>query len=410
MPKYRAPEGMHVAYLSSYVPRECGIATFTEDLLKAVQRHVAVGESSVLATHEPDAERTYSREVKYILRDNRLEDYRQAAQWVNESSVDVVSVQHEFGIFGGEDGEYVVEFVRRVRKPIVTTLHTVLPEPSERQRSILRALARYSDRLIVMNALAVSLLKGRYGVDPAKTILVHHGAPDIPRHGRRQAKQALGLEGRTVISTFGLISPNKGLEYMLEALPPLVQRHPDVLYCILGRTHPGIVRRFGERYRQTLQRRVEDLGLGRHVRFVNEYFDKPKLIRWLQATDIYVTPYLNPDQIVSGTLAYAMVAGKAIVSTPYLYARFLLDEGRRGLLVPFRDSEALSRVLLQLLDHPGLRYSLEEATYRYGRRMTWTAVADRHVELFMELALAWRERLAAEAAPLMLAEEEEEVA
>ncbi len=374
-----------IGYISTYVPRECGIATFTADLLRSVHSYPFVGEPFVAAMVKPDEDLTqYRYPVRFFVRETSYGDHIRVATFFNETS-EVVNLQHEFGIFGGRDGEFICTTVDLLRKPLVTTLHTIMPNPHPNFREITRHLVARSARVVVMNPIAFELLARDYGVNTRKVVLIHHGAPDVPFEDTEKEKRKLGLGSRFIISTFGLISRNKGLEYAIQALPPVVEKFPEVLYLILGETHPNVRRQEGESYREELQALVKELGLEQNVQFVNRYLSKAELIRYLKATDIYLTPYLNSKQIVSGTLAYAMACGKAIVSTPYLYAQALCSEGR-GILVKCRDPQSITDALLLLLDNPSLRMEISRQAYAYGRQMTWQVVGRKYAELFAAIA------------------------
>lgn len=380
----------NIGYIGTYVPRECGIATFTADVVKSVHVYPFVGEPYVAAMVKPDEDLSrYRYPVRFFARENSFGDHVRMATFLNETPVAVVNLQHEFGIFGGRDGEFICTTADLLRKPLVTTLHTIMPDPKPNFREITRHLIARSARVVVMNPIAFELLERDYGLDTRKIVLIHHGALDVPFGKRDEAKRELGLTGRFIISTFGLISRGKGLEYAIQALPKVVEKHPKVLYLILGETHPNVRRHEGESYRKELQALVKDLGLEGHIQFVNRYLTKMELIRYLQATDIYLTPYLNPNQIVSGTLAYAMACGKVIVSTPYLYAQALCAEGR-GILVNFCDPKSIADALLLLLDNPTLRMEMERRAYSYGRQMTWQAVGKRYAKLFAATAEEFR--------------------
>jgi glycosyltransferase involved in cell wall biosynthesis len=370
-----------VAYLSTYPPRECGIATFCEDLVTATLLGDNAAEPIVVAMESGDHGRAYPWPVALRVDDDWEEQYAAAADFINDSSVDLVSIQHEFGIFGGIEGSGLFRFLERLRTPVVTTLHTVLPEPDERLRENVQALARHSQRLVVMNGLAIDILHRDYGIDKRKIELIHHGTLPPSLESKEQAKERLGLSGRKVISTFGLVARGKGLEYAIRALPHILPRHPDACYVVVGRTHPGVQRMEKESYREELLQFVDDHGLHDSVRFVNRYVSKSEIVRYLAATDIYITPYLNPQQITSGTLAYALAAGTAIVSTPYLYARFLLDEDR-GVLVDFRSESEIGQAVSYLLDHPQIQRSLERRGSLYGQQMSWPAVGAHYLNLF----------------------------
>jgi len=371
-------------FVGSYPPRECGIATFTKDVVDSYDR--AFGTSSqVIAVNEPGAEvRRYPREVVARIAEQDHLTYVAAARFVNEHPAEIVNIQHEYGLFGGERGEWLVDFIRLLEKPAVLTLHTVLPEPDEQYLRVTRELCRQASKVIALSETGRELLEGIYGIDPQRLRVIHHGVPDVPFHGTDAAKATFGIGLRTVISTFGLISRGKGLEYAIEAMSDVVKRHPEALYLILGETHPVVRRQEGESYRESLQAMVRDFGLTYNVQLVDKYLAFDEVVSYLSATDIYLTPYLNPAQIVSGTLAYAVGCGKAIVSTPYLYARELLAHNR-GFLCEFRDANSIAGRLAMLLDDPSLRRATERRAYRFGRQMTWPHVAAEYGALFAEL-------------------------
>ena len=312
-------------------------------------------------------------------------DYRHAAIAIDGLDTGVVSLQHEYGIYGGPDGANVLAFTDRLRTPLVTTLHTVLPEPGERQQAIVRELGRRSEAMVVMSETAAGLLDRRYDVDPARVRVIPHGVPDLARVDPELVKPELGLAGHRVVLSFGLIGPGKGYEAAVEAMADVARRVPDALYVILGTTHPDLVRREGERYRDSLRERAEALGIADRIRFEDRFVGRAELARWLQAADVFVTPYPNLGQIVSGTLSYAMGAGLAIVSTPYLYARELLAGGR-GLLVPPASPEALAESLSALLLDPDRREAIAGRAYARGREMTWPTVGAAYRDLFDEVA------------------------
>lgn len=371
-----------VAMVSTYPPRECGIATFTRDLSRALRG--AGLRTWVVAMNEEAAAYAYGSEVRIQIHEDNREEYRAAAEALNCSDAQVVSLQHEFGLFGGEWGELVLELVDSLDRPLVVTLHTVLPSPPSRARRVVRDLCRRAAQVVVMSPSAVDLLESRYGVPRGRVHVIGHGVPAVKPVPRKEAKRRLGLDGHLVVSTFGLVSPGKGIEDVLEALPMVVQRHPRVVYLVLGETHPNVRRREGERYRNMLLDRVRDLRLSRHVRFENRYLRDEEIIEYLQATDVYVTPYRNPDQIVSGTLSWALAAGCAVVSTPYRYAADVLSDGR-GVLVPFRDPQALGRALDELLADPVRRSLMGERAYAWSLPMRWPRVAARYAALFEQI-------------------------
>jgi polysaccharide biosynthesis protein PslF len=371
-------------FLGSYPPRECGIATFTKDMVDAYDR--AFGFSSpVIAVDEPGADvRRYPPDVVARIAEEDRASYSAAADFVNSYPAELVNIQHEYGLFGGERGEWLVDFMRRLEKPVVLTLHTVLPAPDEAYLRVTRALCAHATKVVALSETGRGLLENIYGINPDELETIHHGVPDVPFQDTHAAKASFGIGQRTVISTFGLISRGKGLEYAIEAMRGVVKRHPEALYLILGETHPVVRRREGESYRESLHSMVHEYGLHYNVQLVDKYLDFDEVVSYLAATDIYLTPYLNPAQIVSGTLAYAVGCGKAIVSTPYLYAQELLEHNR-GFLCEFRDAASITERLNMLLDDPALRRATERRAYRFGRQMTWPHVAAEYGALFDEL-------------------------
>jgi glycosyltransferase involved in cell wall biosynthesis len=365
---------VRTAFVSTYPPRRCGIATFTSDLSRVTERR------EIVALHPPDQATPYPIEVHHRVRRDEPTDYLKAARAVS-ACVDVVSIQHEYGIWGGEDGESVLDFVGALSVPAVATLHTVLRTPSPRQRAILVDLIRSVQATVVMSQSAAGLLTSAYGVDPSRLDIIPHGVPDLPMVPSETVKPDLGLVGRDTILSFGLLGPGKGYELAIEALPAVVAEHPDVLYVIVGATHPDLVRREGEAYRSSLVERAKALGVTDHVRFVDRFVGRVELTRWLESADVFVTPYPNMDQIVSGTLSYAMGAGRAIVSTPYAYSAELLAEGR-GVLVPPGSPAALAKALNEVLGDEELRASLGRRAYDHSRGMVWREVGAEYHRLF----------------------------
>jgi len=370
------------AFVATYLPRRCGIATFTYDLLtnlRALYGAKAGDVLHVVAVNNTAAEYEYPPEVRFVIRQQHKGDYREAAAFLNLSVHQVISLQHEFGIFGGEDGSHIVYLLENLNKPVVTTLHTVLEEPTSQQREVLEAVCALSTLLVVQAQRAIRILTDTYNVPEEKIVMIHHGAPNVPFLDPSYYKDGFQAEGRRVILTFGLLSPEKGIEYAIEALAGVVEEFPDVLYIVLGATHPEVKRRRGEEYRVSLEALVKSKGLGEYVMFHNRFVELEELVRFLVAADVYLTPYLVREQIVSGTLAYAVACGKAIISTPYWYAEELLAEGR-GRLVPFRDSAALAQQLVELLGDERLRNRLRKQTYVFGRQMVWGEVARLYAE------------------------------
>jgi len=372
-----------VAFVGSYLPRRCGIGTFTADLCASVARALPSGACMVVAMNDVPEGYAYPAEVRFEVDAARRADYDLAADYLNVNQVEVVCVQHEYGIYGGKAGANLLPMLRQFRAPVVTTLHTVLLEPEPEQHKVLCELCEYSDRVVVMSPRAMTYLSRVYGVPESKIRLIHHGIPDMPFVDPHFYKDRFGAEGRRVILSFGLLSPGKGLEYMIDALPAVVEQCPDVVYIALGATHPHVKRESGEVYRMRLEARVRERHLEEHVRFVNRFVELEELCEYLGAADVYVTPYLNPAQIVSGTLAYAMGNGKAVVSTPYWYAEDMLADGR-GRLVPFRDARALAETLIELFNHEVKRHAMRKRAYQFGRSMIWEEVGRQYLEVFEE--------------------------
>ncbi len=377
---------IRIAFVSTHLPRRCGIATFSADLAAAVKAADPDVSARVAAIDEPNSMRPYGPEVRWRIQQGNAESYRAAALAINSSNIDVVNVQHEFGLYGTWADEvytdHLAPFLDSLRKPVVTSLHSVPPEPSPTMREAVRNLARLSVETVVMADAAVELLAGAYGVRQNISV-IPHGMPAIEPRGRGRMKEKLGIRGRTLISTFGLVDPRKGLEYMIEAMPAVLARHPEALYLIAGQTHPELIRHDGERYRKQLVETVERLNLVGRVAFLDLYMTQHDIIDLLLASDVYVTPYLDPQQITSGTLAYAMGAGKAIVSTAYLHATEALA-GDRGILVGFRDAEALAGAVNSVLDNPERKQLLERASYGYAKDMAWPRAGERWAELLRD--------------------------
>lgn len=379
-----------VCFVSSYPPRECGIATFARDLRQAIAKACPGGSSSVIAlTNEGNP--AYPAEVVFEIRQSESTEYSLAAEYANLSGFDVLCVQHEFGIYGGDEGRYITEMMGSFRGPVISILHTVLAEATQGYRESLLKVVGLSDHLVVLNRRAVPILKDVYGVPENKIDVIHHGVPETSFVDPNYYKDKFAAEGKLVILTFGLLSRNKGIEMVLEALPEVVRAHPEVVYIVLGATHPEVKRREGEEYRLWLEHRVNELNLTEHVVFDPRYVEQEELLEFIGACDIYVTPYRSKEQIVSGTLAYAFGMGKAVVSTPYLYAEELLAEGR-GLLVDFDDVLGLAKSLLDLIENPANRHRMRKLAYRYGREMIWPEVGKRYAELFNRVSATYRGR------------------
>jgi glycosyltransferase involved in cell wall biosynthesis len=370
-----------VAFIGNHLPRRCGIATFTHDLHLAIATARPALATSVLAMTDPGRSYEYPSVVKCEIHDDVIDDYAKAARYLKDSRADVVSLQHEYGIFGGPDGRDIDELLQRIELPIVTTLHTVLAEPSANQRDVLDTIIERSSKLIVMAEKGRELLRSVHGVVRSKIEVVPHGIPDFPFVEPTFAKTKLGFGGRAVILTFGLLSPSKGIESVIDAMPEIVKSCPTAVYVILGATHPNLVRQQGEAYRECLLARVQTLGIEEHVVFFNQFVDQPTLLDFISMCDVYVTPYLNEDQMTSGTLAYSFGLGKAVVSTPYWHAKELLGDGR-GVLVPFGDSHAIGSQVTALLTNDVRRHAIRKRAYKVSRAMTWAETARRYLEIF----------------------------
>jgi glycosyltransferase involved in cell wall biosynthesis len=370
-----------IAYIGNSLPRRCGIATFTTDLRTAIASVRPAVDGFIVAMNDPGQNYAYPPEVRIEIGQDDPADYLSAADAINDSAVDVVSLQHEFGIFGGLAGERVVPLLEALKMPIVSTLHTVLADPSPEQRAVFERITALSTRVVVMADKGRELLRTVYKVAADKIDVIPHGIPDMPFVDPRPTKARLGFEGRSVILTFGLLSPNKGIEFMIDAMPAVLAGRPDAVYVVLGATHPNLVRQHGEAYRDSLVERARSLGVGDRVVFLDRFVDRPLLLDYITMCDVYVTPYLKEAQMTSGTLAYSFGLGKAVVSTPYWHARELLADGR-GTLVPFGDATALATATLDLLTDQGRRDAVRRRAYASGRSMTWERTAERYLAVF----------------------------
>ena len=370
-----------IAFIGNYLPRQCGIATFTTDLCEAIAAEHRGTTCIAVPVNDIEAGYAYPARVRFELTEKDIDSYRRGADFLNINNVDLVSLQHEYGIFGGRAGSHILALLRELRMPIVTTFHTILENPDPDQQRVLEEVAALSDRLVVMSKRGVEFLQTVYHVLPEKIDLIPHGIPDMPFVDPSFHKDLFGVEGKIVLLSFGLLSANKGIENVIAALPAIVARYPNVVYIILGATHPHVVRNEGETYRLSLQWLAQEKGVEGNVVFYNRFVSLEELVEFIGAADIYITPYLNPAQIVSGTLAYTLGAGKAVVSTPYWYAEEMLAE-ERGALVPFRDPAALAEQVIDLLDNEAKRHAMRKRAYVYGRAMIWPQVARRYMESF----------------------------
>jgi glycosyltransferase involved in cell wall biosynthesis len=367
--------GIRTAFVSTYPPQRCGIATFTRDLAAVSGAH------EIVALQPADQSESYPVEVRHRIRRDVASDYTTVARALRHDDVDVVSVQHEYGIWGGDDGRLVLDFVRALDRPAVATLHTVPRQPTTSQRGILSQLVREAATTVVMSSSAAAVLRAVYDVGSSPIEVIPHGVPQLDLVDSETMKADLGLAGRMVLLSFGLLGPGKGFELAIEAMPAILRDVPSACYVVLGATHPELLRRAGEAYRQSLVERTTALGLADHVRFVDRFVTSAELGRWLQAADVFVTPYPNLDQIVSGTLSYAMGAGLAVVSTPYTYAAEVLAEGR-GVLIPPASPDALAEAVANLLGDPERRAAVGRRAYAYSRPMVWRAVGAAYARVF----------------------------
>jgi len=377
----QVPLPTRIAFIGNYLPRECGIATFTTDLCNALTAEYGEGRLFAIPVNDPDSSYEYPERVRLEITQEDLASYERAADFLNFNGNDLVCLQHEYGIFGGSAGRYILALLRKLKMPLVTTLHTVLREPDANQRLVLDEIAQLSDRLVVMSQLAAGLLREVYAVPAGKIDVIPHGVPDMPFMDPNFFKDKFGTEGKSVLLTFGLLSPNKGIENVIQALPAILARHPKVVYIVSGVTHPHLRRREGERYREELQALAERLGVSSHLILNNRFVSAEELVEHVGAADIYITPYRHEAQVVSGTLAIALGAGKAIVSTPYWHANELLAE-ERGVIVPFDNPGAIAEAVLALLENDAERHAMRKRAYLHSRGTTWASTARAYMASF----------------------------
>ena len=377
----KLPLPTRIAFIGNYQPRECGIATFTTDLCTALATEYGEGRLFAIPVNDPDSSYQYPEQVRLELEQEDLSSYERAADFLNFNGNDLVCLQHEYGIYGGSSGSHILTMLRKLKMPLVTTLHTVLRDPALEQRMVLEEIAQLSDRMVVMSKLAAQMLREVYAVPGEKIDVIPHGVPDLPFMDPNYYKDKFGTEGKSVLLTFGLLSPNKGIENVIQALPAILARQPNLVYIVSGVTHPHIRRREGERYREELQAMAEQLGVSNHVIFNNRFVNAEELLEHVGAADIYITPYRHEAQIVSGTLAIALGAGKAIVSTPYWHAKELLAENR-GVIVPFQNPGAIAEVVLGLLENNAECHAMRKRAYLHSRSTTWVNTARAYMASF----------------------------
>ena len=378
---------MKIVFIGTYPPRKCGIGTFTMNLFNSMvtndEKSKEPVEGYVIAMNDHSETFNYPEEVKLTIRQEHQRDYLEAVKFIKISGADMCILEHEFGIYGGQNGIYILSLLHRLEIPLIVTLHTIVKNPSYTEKAVLQKICKMAQKVVVMSHKAIEFLVDIYDVDKEKIAFIEHGVPDL-QFNQEQSKKEFKLEKKKLLLTFGILSRNKGIETVIKALPRLVEKHPEVLYLVLGKTHPNVVRHSGEEYRNYLQRLVKSLNLGDHVIFVNEFISQKELFKYLSASDIYITPYLNEAQITSGTLSYAVGVGSAVISTPYWHASELLADGR-GRLFGFNDSEELSKILLELLDNPVMMKELRKKALDYGRTITWPKSGGKYVALAQQI-------------------------
>ena len=370
-----------IAVIGNYLPRQCGIATFTTDLCGAISAEYGAARLLAMPVNDTEQGYDYPARVRWSLAQDDVTSYQEAAEFLNFNNIDMVCLQHEYGIFGGEAGSHILHLLRDLKMPVVTTLHTVLREPNPNQMMVMEEIAELSDRLIVMSQLSSQFLQEIFKVPGSKIDLVPHGVPDLPFVDPNFYKDRFGVEGKAVLLTFGLLSPNKGIENVIQAMPQILSKHENVVYLVAGATHPHLLRREGDKYRAQLQALAKEAGVESQVIFHNRFVSPEEMVEFIGAADIYITPYRHEAQVVSGTLAFALGAGKAIISTPYWHAMELLDD-RRGALVPFQDPNAIAQKTIELLDAPALRHAMRKRAYLFAREMVWKRVAQGYMASF----------------------------
>jgi glycosyltransferase involved in cell wall biosynthesis len=375
------PLPTRIAFVGNYLPRQCGIATFTTDLCTAIAEQYGSARLFAIPVNDPDSAYQYPERVRLELTQEDKGSYERAAEFLNFNGNDLVCLQHEYGIFGGTAGSHILTLLRKLKMPLVTTLHTVLRDPDVNQRAVLEEIAHLSDRLIVMSEQAATFLHDVYGVPTGKIDLISHGVPELPFMDPNYFKDLFGAQGKPVLLTFGLLSPNKGIENVIQALPRILEKHEHVMYIVSGATHPHIRRSEGEKYREGLQQLAGDLGVSSHVIFNNRFVSSEELVQHVGAADIYITPYRQEAQVVSGTLAIALGAGKAIISTPYWHAKELLAD-ERGVIVPFDDPASIANAVISLLDNDAERHAMRKRAYLHSRGTTWQETAQAYMASF----------------------------
>jgi len=368
-------------YISSYVPRKCGIATYTRDLTEAINLINPYSKAEIIALIRPEDKIDFPPEVKFKINQYKIDSYIKAADHINKSRADIVVLEHEFGLYSGEFGEYIIKLIELIKKPLIVTTHTVPDDSNKGYGLVLKEVIKFAEKVIVMMPESMQKLIKKYNYPKEKIEIIPHGVPDIPLEPNYKHKKKKGLEDRIILGNINLLSAVKGLEYTIEALIEIKKQFNNVLYLIIGQTHPVVLQTEGEKYRRFLKEKIRQNNLQENVKFINKYISLSELVEWLKIIDIYITPYLDPQQPASGALAYAIGAGKICISTPYLYAKEVLTEGR-GVIVPFRNSQAIADAVINICNNPQKKLVMEKKTYKFGRLMTWYNVALQHLELF----------------------------
>jgi len=377
--KTRKP--IKIICISTYIPQKCGIATFTKDVTSAINLINPKALVEIMAVAKKEEEIVFPWEVKYRIEFDNKESYMEAADYINHSSCDVVLIEHEFGIFGGKCGEYLVDFLKEVKKPKVMTCHTLIEDSENEWGQLFSKLVKYVDGLTVMTKFSAKRLAELYNFDQKNITIIPHGTPDIAYNSKSIYKKK--LEGRLVLGNINLLSEQKGIDYSIEAVAKIAKKYPEVLYLVIGQTHPNILKNEGEKYRNKLKKKIKKLGIEKNVKFINKYLSVEELVEWLKAIDIYITPYLDRQQSSSGALAYAVGAGKVCISTEYLYAKEVLAN-KRGIFVPFKDSSSIAKAVINVWKDEKRKKAMQEKAYKYGRLMTWPSVALQHLDFFTE--------------------------
>jgi len=380
--KIRKP--IRVIYISTYIPQKCGIATFTKDVTSAINLLNPYALAEIMPVVKEGEDPQFPWEVKQKIIQSDLNSYLEAAKYINNSSCDLVLVEHEFGIFGGNCGNYLISFLDAIKKPKVMTCHTLIDNPESECGQVFQKLLKKIDGLTVMTKNSAKKLVNSYGFNKNKIAVIPHGTPDFNYDSTEFYKKKKNLQGRIILGNINLLSENKGIDYSIESIARIAKKYPEVLYLVIGQTHPNILENEGEKYRNSLKQKIKRMGIQKNVKFINRYLTLKELIEWLKVIDIYITPYLDPQQSSSGALAYAVGAGKICISTKYLYAREILAYGR-GIFIPFKNSSAIAKAVLDIWRDEIRRKKIQKKAYEYGRFMTWSNVALLHLDFFAEI-------------------------